>query len=737
MPVAETARLAVEMTLGGNFNAGMSQSEASLSRMNAAASGAQGKASALSSAFGSVGKAAGSAGGALSHAGSQLKGLLTGPLGLIGLTGGLLAVGKGLTDSVGKASEFAFAIEKMQGLTNDSADSLARLIAVTDNYGISADRLAKVVGFTEKSLGQIALSSASAAKFAKDYGFSVTDASGRVLGFNAVLLKAADYYNGNASQAAKAALAAKLFGRNYTDLVPVLKLGSQGIRDAEQAAADLGITLNATNVRDLAAFRTATRDMGDAVTGLQLQIGLGLVPSLTELANAAREFIAGHRGDIVAFFRNAVDAGKAAVGVIGQVAGTLGHAWDSIPPELRDFLVKGAIADRTVKFLFGFSPVGALFSGIESALSKAVGTGIVSAGLGKLFVQPVFVTNQGFGQIGNLLGGAGGAAEGGAAAAGGAGLLTVALSAAAVTAIGGAVTLGMFYGIPALLKAVYGDRPGPGEGYVNNPYSPTAAPVSTGETLGIPKLAAAEAHAWGSLGNLLDAQATATLADRTDSGAHGSGTDNAMALLGRTVRDAGYEVDNAVLKGASWVVKPLDALHRSFADAMHTLRSPGQTPAAIRAAAARAAADIVKGVGSLKTTNATLATLRAAQAQAIKSGNTALARALGADIKKVESKVPGRTYVERQIALAQKIERGTGTANQKADQLKAIQNRLVARGDLHAANEVAKLNALIRKPTKITVNTTNNISTSVSIRDVNRGSQTRARYTGHTGFQAI
>src|SRR5207244_11740019 len=119
----------------------------------------------------------------------------------------------------------------------------------------------------------------------------------------------------------------------------------------------------------------------------------------------------------VTFFHNAADAAKSLGGTVLGAFHTLSDAWNGIPQGVRDLIVKGVVADRTIKFLFGFSPIGAALSGIESAIAKglgnAVGTGLAHAGLGKLFVQPVFVRNM-------VPGGRGGAAGGGARAWGGA-----------------------------------------------------------------------------------------------------------------------------------------------------------------------------------------------------------------------------------------------------------------------------------------------------------------------------
>src|SRR5947207_15193964 len=82
MALAETAKLAVELNLSGNFGAGVTRAESQLGGLNKAASGVGTGTSRLSGALTNAEGAAGRFGGALGHAGSQLKSLAYGPLGL-------------------------------------------------------------------------------------------------------------------------------------------------------------------------------------------------------------------------------------------------------------------------------------------------------------------------------------------------------------------------------------------------------------------------------------------------------------------------------------------------------------------------------------------------------------------------------------------------------------------------------------------------------------------------------
>jgi hypothetical protein len=451
---------------------------------------------ALETGIGGVGRIAGKGEAALAHFGGRLQGIAT-AVGAVGLAGGFLSVAGAMEEGIKKAADWGLSIEKLQGLTSDTAEQLSGLLGITEKYGISNERLAQIVGFTEKTLGKLAATSGGAAKGQKSlqaatdavtkaqeklqlahvklneveaksgasasallaarqrvtdatrnlteaeqklasvraggglagasklvalqqqYGVVLTDSKGKALDFQSVLLNVADAYSKATTAADKAkdaALAASVFGRGYADLLPILKLGRKGILDAEQAAKDLGLTLSQTNVEDLAKFREASREAGDAVSGLELQLGLLVMPDLTDSLKSFTTFMSTHRAEVQQFFKDGL---KVAEGLAAFVTGTLipdlqavGSAliagWNMIPAPLRDMITQGVIADRTVKFLFGFSPIHTIVDLGQTALEKALG-GIIGKGI----VQPVFVTNQVPGGLPAA------AAEGEAAGAGG------------------------------------------------------------------------------------------------------------------------------------------------------------------------------------------------------------------------------------------------------------------------------------------------------------------------------
>ena len=852
MGVAETAQLAVNLTLGGNFSSGMAQAESSLGRFNTSARAGGSHAGALSGAFGKVGMAASAAGGALSHAGSQLKGLVTGPLGMLGMAGGVAGLGLALKGTVTSAMDFQSAMELIStqaGGTQQEVDSMSKaILSMAGSVGTGPAALAAGLYHVESAgirgakaldvlrvaaegakVGNADLESVTNALIAATNSgvAGVSDMAGAMGSLNAIVgagnmrmqdltdafstgilstaktfgisiqsvgAAIADMTNQGVpaidaatrlrmtisllgAPSSKAAKEFKNIGLGQLDLATAMR-GPGGISAAVQMLAQhmqkAGLIDASGNVstkgadmlsqafgggRSSSAIMTLVGSMGklsdiqkqvnagatgfgdawaktqedaqfklekfQAVLGaVAVKVGGALLPTITDALGGLSTWLDSHQQDVVDAFTGIAAGARQAFGIVSGIAKGVMDAWGSIPPELRDLIVKGVVADRTMKFLFGFSPIGSIVSGLEGALAKAVGTGMASAGLGKLFVQPVFVTNMGAGGMGgNLAGDAAGAAgKGGllsglfgagadsAATVGAGGLM---LAAGTVTAIGAAVTGAMFYGIPALVNAIWPNGNKPGEGSVTNPM--TGKAVTTGSVLGIPDSVGAQSHAYGAIGNMLATKAAQSIAF--------VGPQQSMLTAGRDTHEnllptnqllADLKANGINLAAiANKALVALDPLHRDFMAQLGILEKTAD-PAQMAKAASKAAADVLKGVGSAAGTKSLLETLEKDRNAVAATGDKKLLAQIDGAIRDVKSKIAPREWVQSQLAEARKVAASSESQKQKMADLKAIQQRLLSHSDTAAAKQVGLLGKIASNPVSVTVN----VDTSVSTRDI-------------------
>lgn len=423
--IAETAQLAVDLTMHNGLAGPAAQAEGQMAALNATAERsviASGKAA---GGLGLVARASSGMGGALAHAKGAIGGLLSGPLGLIGLGAGAAGAAKFLRDGIGAAEEFGRASLDLQKVIGGTVSEVSTLVDTLDKFGVKGDQQIKIMGMLERNVGTLAKSTKGLAAFQKQYGISLTDNRGKIADANELLKRSADYFNSNATASDKATVLAKLWGRQWQTLIPLLSKGRAGINKEEATA----LRLNADQIRQLAALRGAQRELNDTWGDTQVLLGIALVPTLTKMARALNSFIGTHQQDIVNFFRGGAQFAEEMGSAIGTyvIPGIrmIGSAWNAVPPEVRKLLIGGFAANKILKVTFGFDPLKIVGGAIGDVIGKQVG-GIF--GRGGNPTNPVWVAEAGGG-------GLGGGGVAGAAGKGGLALVPTALAAALGVAV--------------------------------------------------------------------------------------------------------------------------------------------------------------------------------------------------------------------------------------------------------------------------------------------------------------
>ena len=391
-------------------------------------------------------KSAGSLGNALGHAKSQIGGLI-GSVGLLAGAGGLLSLGGAFEQGISKASAMALAVEKVTSATGLTAEAASQTIAVFEKYGVSADSTATMLGRLEKNAFTAASTTKLAKKFQTEYGLSLVDSSGKVKDAQTLISDLSDYYLNNSNIAQRDAAMGKLLGRSWIDLVPILKNGSKGLAEATAQADAMGLTLkSAQDVTNVEAFIAAQRNAQEAIGGLEMQLGLLVMPDLASGLTTFTNYVETHQDDIKNFFRQGLDVAETLGGfitgtllpVISSITGVVSKVWGSIPGPLQQLLVGGFVAQKATSWLFGG---GGLLGAVKGIVGGLLGSGSAGGGAGgvvssALGVQKVFVVNMPPGGLGG-----GGVGNGAATAAEDTGLATVG-NVGGLGVLGGALTLG-------------------------------------------------------------------------------------------------------------------------------------------------------------------------------------------------------------------------------------------------------------------------------------------------------
>lgn len=404
MALAETAQLVADLQLKDNLSTPANAAKRSVQGLDDAVETTGTKLSRLSGI-------SARASGAMTHFRNRV-GDVTKSIGVLGLGGAALAVGKFLHDSMGDAVAFGAAIDRVSTLTGMATGRTSQFVDALGYYGIGADQAQRITGMYLKNVQALADTKKKATQFEKDYGFSLRDSNGRVRDAADLITSFTRYFNDKTiPMQVKAAAGAKIFGRSWQDLLPIFQQGQrEWTRQLEQ-----GLRLTPQQLKRTQELRDAQRQWNDTLGDFKVIVGLQLIPVMTELTKAANNWLSNpdNQRTLFGFLRQGISMGRA---FAGFVSGTLlpamrdiGQAavsfWNRIPQPLQELLIKGIVADRTIKYLFGFSVTGVAAGAVAGAIKDGLGATVNRFfARGSSPANPLFVS----GGIGGGMGGAGG-----------------------------------------------------------------------------------------------------------------------------------------------------------------------------------------------------------------------------------------------------------------------------------------------------------------------------------------
>ena len=181
----------------------------------------------------------------------------TGAIIAAGFTAAYLAVQKGIDATVGTFTRYADSVRTISQLTNTSAESTSRLIAVTGRYEIGTEDLT------------------TASRKLATQGLSLTVDT---------IAKLSDQFLKLSTGAERQTFLTLNLGRASAQWTEILSQGSAAIM-ANNAAVNSGLILNEAALEKAHAYELANKDLANSFLALKMSIGQAITPTLSYAAN--------------------------------------------------------------------------------------------------------------------------------------------------------------------------------------------------------------------------------------------------------------------------------------------------------------------------------------------------------------------------------------------------------------------------------------------------------------------
>jgi hypothetical protein len=206
---------------------------------------------------------------------------------------GIASLGAGLVSVVKSAADFADEMGKVAQKVGVTTESLSGLKYAADLSDVSFESLQQGLKKISSNAFEAADGNKALAADFKRLGVEVQTSTGALKSSDQILLEIADGFANLKDGSEKTALAVKLLGKSGVDLIPFLNAGAAGIKDLTTEAALFGQIVSKDTARAAEEFNDNLTKIQKATSGLTIELGNRLIPSLsnatTEMVTAIKE----------------------------------------------------------------------------------------------------------------------------------------------------------------------------------------------------------------------------------------------------------------------------------------------------------------------------------------------------------------------------------------------------------------------------------------------------------------
>ena len=194
----------------------------------------------------------------------------------------MMAAGAAIAGSLAlitkKVADYGDSLNDMRQRTGISVEVLSSFKLAAEESGSSLEGIATGMKKLARGMYDAKLGTGEAMVAFQQMGISATDSSGKLRPLEDVMVDVADRFAGMKDGAEKAALAQVLFGRSGADLIPMLNLGGEGLRNMMIRAKELGVVMSDETARAADKFNDSMVELKASVQGFGIQIGTALMP---------------------------------------------------------------------------------------------------------------------------------------------------------------------------------------------------------------------------------------------------------------------------------------------------------------------------------------------------------------------------------------------------------------------------------------------------------------------------
>lgn len=239
------------------------------------------------------------------------------------IASGLAQGAEALANFTAGGGQYADEVLTMSTNTHIAADELQACMYAAELVDVNVNTLTSSMARNIRSMNSAAEGSSNYADAYAQLGVAVTDADGNLRDSQTVYWELIDALGNVDDYTQRDALSMTLFGRSAQDLNSLIAVGSDGMQEYAQQAADAGAILDGETLDAFHAFDDVTHQLDQGIQAAENALGTILLPILTEMGTSGV--------DLLGQFTNGILAANGDVSQMGEVI-------NQIAPQLESML---------------------------------------------------------------------------------------------------------------------------------------------------------------------------------------------------------------------------------------------------------------------------------------------------------------------------------------------------------------------------------------------------------------
>lgn len=195
-------------------------------------------------------------------------------------------LGKKLYDWAKETATWADELKTLSDQTGITTDELQKLDYASKFIDVDVDTMTGSMEKMIRSMNQARDGSGQAAEAFRKLGVRITDSHGQLRDQQEVFYDTIDALGKIKNETERDAKAMEIFGKSARDLNPLIKQGSQTLKDLGEEAEKLGHVMSSDEIAKAGQLNDAFDKLNDTFETAKKNLAMALIPVLTDLINA-------------------------------------------------------------------------------------------------------------------------------------------------------------------------------------------------------------------------------------------------------------------------------------------------------------------------------------------------------------------------------------------------------------------------------------------------------------------